>query len=418
MARVVPFSAVHYNTSRFGQDLTRFVAPPYDVIDQGMEKRLKEDRLNIAHITLGNENDAYQLSARRLDRWLDDEVLVREPDKAFYIYEQTFQSPDGTPIVRSGIIGLVQLEDLSKGDILPHEMTIQKHRADRLELMSAAKGDLEQIFMLYDDPTGEIEGVLQGSRKREELLRFVDSEGVHHRIIKMSEPDTIAKVSSILAKARLLIADGHHRYEVSLEYRDRMRAKDKPGGEMPYDFVLATLVSFRNPGLVIFPTHRLVRGLSEEEISGLTGKLEREFEIREYASPEELTKAIESSSAGAFGVWIGAKNLFMLASRKKDAKTASPLDGLSVFMLQERVLKAMLGFTQEMLDKKINIEYVKGTQASKAAMQSGEFQACFFVMPPSVQQVMEVARTGQRMPQKSTYFFPKIWSGTLIHLFR
>jgi uncharacterized protein (DUF1015 family) len=418
LARIVPFSAVHYNTSRFGQDLTRFVAPPYDVIDQGMEKRLKEDRLNITHITLGNENDAYQLSARRLDRWLDDEVFVRDPERAFYIYEQTFQSPDGTPRVRSGIVGLVQLEDLSKGGILPHEMTIQKHRSDRLELMTATKGDLEQIFMLYDDPTGEIEGILQGSRKREELLRFVDTDGVHHRIIKMSDAETVSRVSSILEKARLLIADGHHRYEVSLEYRDRMRAKDRPEGEMPYDFVLATLVSFRNPGLVIFPTHRLVRGLSEEEVSGLRTRLEREFEIKEYASPEELTKAVDSSSTGAFGVWIATKNLFMLASRKKDAQAASPLDGLSVFLLQERVLKAMLGFTQEMLDKKINIEYVKGTQASKAAMQSGEFQACFFVRPPSVQQVMEVARTGQRMPQKSTYFFPKIWSGTLIHLFR
>ena len=140
MATVIPFKAAHYNLDRYGRDVTRFAAPPYDVIDRAMERKLKEDRLNIAHITLGDEDDAYQVAARRLQRWLEDVVLVCESDECFFVYEQTFTSPEGSQRIRSGIIGLVMLEDFSKGTVMPHEKTIPKHKADRLELMRAVSG--------------------------------------------------------------------------------------------------------------------------------------------------------------------------------------------------------------------------------------------------------------------------------------
>jgi uncharacterized protein (DUF1015 family) len=148
LAKVVPFEAVRYNTSRFGRDVTRFVAPPYDVISPPMERKLKEDRLNITHITLGNQEDGYCVAARRLRTWLDDKVLVKDQGRSFYIYEQTFAGPDGLPRVRSGIIGLVKLEEFSKGVVMPHEKTIPKHKADRMALMKATRGDTEQIFLL------------------------------------------------------------------------------------------------------------------------------------------------------------------------------------------------------------------------------------------------------------------------------
>jgi uncharacterized protein (DUF1015 family) len=142
LATVIPFKAVHYNLDRYGREVTRFVAPPYDVIDRPMERRLKEDRLNIAHITLGGEDDKYAVAARRLKRWLEDEVLVCESEDSFFVYEQTFTTPEGGQRVRSGIIGLVKLEDFSEGTIMPHEKTIPKHKADRLELMRAFEGDI------------------------------------------------------------------------------------------------------------------------------------------------------------------------------------------------------------------------------------------------------------------------------------
>ncbi len=418
MARVLPFEAVHYNTTRFGKDLTRFVAPPYDVIDPILERRLKEDRLNITHVTLGGEQDKYCLAARRLKTWLDDKVLTKDSGKGFYIYEQTFAGLDGLPRVRSGIVGLVRLEEFSKGIVLPHEKTIPKHKADRMELMEAVRGDVEQIFMLYDDASGEIEDILRTSKVREEELRFIDPEGVQHRIIRISDEYLLEKITHLFDHARLLIADGHHRYETSLEYRDAMRKKEGQGPEdKPYDYIMATLVGFKNLGLLVYPTHRLVSGVREELITGLPKMLAEEFELKEFDKPDTLAQAVEDSKHEAFGLWVPSTKTCVLATRRKHGPSANPMDDLPVYIVQEHVLKKMLGYTADMIDKKVNIEYVKGTDQTKAAMKSGEHQACFFVKPPSVQQVMAIAQSGQKMPHKSTYFYPKIWSGTLMYLF-
>lgn len=418
MAKVIPFRAVRYNTERFGKDLARFVAPPYDVIDGVMERRLKEDRLNITHITLGDENDRYAIAARRLRTWLDDGVLVKDADTCFYIYEQTFSTPDGAPRMRSGIVGAVKLEEFSKGIIMPHEKTIPKHKADRLQHVCAMAGNTEQIFLLYDDPTEGVEAILSDARKREEVMRFVDPEGVHHRIVKISQPELVSRISKLLEPAKLLIADGHHRYETALEYRNTMRAKDNSKeGEVPYDYIMATLISFRNPGLVVFPTHRLIKEVDPKLIQKLPKALEEEFVLKKMQGADELAEAVERSPVPAFGVWIPATRTYIYAIPKNKEKSEDPMQDLPVFMVQERVLKRFLGYTSEMLDTKINIEYVKGTGPTKYAMASGEFQACFFVKPPSVEHVMAVAEAGQKMPHKSTYFFPKIWSGTLLYLF-
>ena len=416
MVKVTPFGAYHYNISRFGKDVTRFVAPPYDVIDGSLEKSLKDDRLNITHITLGNEDDSYEVATRRMCRWLHDEVLVHDKEDSFYVYEQTFQSPDKNPRVRSGIIGLVKLEDFSTGMVLPHERTIPKHKADRMELLSAVKGNTEQIFMLYDDPSGKIEEMLQSVRKREELLRFLDNEGVHHRIIRIAEKDLIEKISSAMVPLKLLIADGHHRYETSLEYRDRMRAKDDHVDEdRPYDFVMATMVSFRNPGLVIYPTHRIVSGIDDATLDSLQKSLREDFDMVKSDGPEELADQISRGPDGAIGIWMPKKSLTLIAKSKGDLPKDN-MERLSVRILQEKILKKRLGFTQDMLDKKVNIDYIKGTDTVMKIMSEGEHEICFFVKPPSADQVLAVAETGEKMPQKSTYFFPKIWSGTLLYL--
>lgn len=417
MARVVPFQAYRYNTKRFGKDVTRLVSPPYDVIDKCLEKKLKDDRINVSNIILGDEGDAYTVAARRLQRWLEDGVLVEDEDKCFYIYEQKFSGFDGSPRVRSGIIGLVKLQDFSEGVVMPHEKTIPKHKADRLELMCAAKGDVEQVFLLYDDPSEEIETMLLQARKKEEELRFLDSEGVHHRLVKISDPKMVERMSRLFEPVNLLIADGHHRYETALEYKRMVRSKTNDKGELPCDFIMATLVSFRNPGLVIYPTHRLVQNVQPALLEKLPKALEEEFEVDHFPGPDELAEAVELSSRHAFGVWIPTTNTLIRAIPKADASASNPLEDLPVWIVQEKVLKKLLGFTPEMLDTKVNIDYVKGTAPTKEAMGTGEYQACFFVKPPTVQQVMAVAQSGQKMPHKSTYFFPKIWSGTLFYLF-
>ncbi len=417
MATVIPFKAVHYNVDRYGREVTRFVAPPYDVIDRAMERRLKDDRLNIAHITLGGEDDKYAVAARRLQRWLEDQVLVCESEDCFYVCEQTFTTPEGGQRVRSGIIGLVKLEDFSDGTVMPHEKTIPKHKADRLELMKAVEGDIEQIFLLYDDPSGRLEALLSETRRRDAEMVFSDTDGVRHRIIRVSDQSKVEAIRQSFQPAKLLIADGHHRYETALELRDEMRAKLRPKGPLACDFVLATLVSFRNPGLVIYPTHRLIQKVDPGLLRDLPDRLKQEFDLKECDSADALASAVEHAKGKAFGVWIIDPETYLFAA-PKDAKSATnPIEDLPVWIVQEKVLKELLGYSDHMLDTKINIEYVKGTGPTKELMESGEYQACFFVKPPTVDQVMAVAQTGQKMPHKSTYFFPKIWSGSLLYLF-
>ncbi len=416
MATVVPFAAHRYNTERFGRDVKRLVSPPYDVVDGCLERRLKEDRLNIAHIILGDESDSYAIAARRLRTWLEDEVVVKESGKCFYLYEQTFTSPEGHQRVRSGLVGLVKLEDFSKGIVLPHEKTIPRHKADRMELMCAVRGDVEQIFLLYDDPSNKIEGMLAEARKQEEELRFFDPEGVQHRIVRITDPAALGSITELFGPVKLLIADGHHRYETSVEYRDRRRSEDRPAGEEPYDFIMATLVSFRNPGLVVYPTHRLIQGVDPVLLRQLPKELERDYELKACRNPDELADFVEKTKGRVFGLWIPSTQTHLLAVPRY-AESKNPIEDLPVWIVQEKILKGMLGYTSEMLDTKVNIEYVKGTDPTKETMSTGEYQACFFVKPPTVEQVMRVAQTGQKMPHKSTYFFPKIWSGTLLYLF-
>jgi len=417
LAIVIPFKAVHYNLDRYGREVTRFVAPPYDVIDRPMERRLKDDRLNITHITLGGEDDKYAVAARRLQRWLEDEVLVCESEDCFFVYEQTFATPDGGQKTRSGIIGLVRLEDFSNGTVMPHEKTIPRHKADRLELMQAVEGDIEQIFLLYDDPSGKLESLLAETKKMETEMIFTDTDGVRHRIIRISDQSKIDEIKKSFEPAKLLIADGHHRYETALEHRNELRAKQCPAGSVACDYVLATLVSSHNPGLVIYPTHRLIQKVDPELLKGLPERLEEEFVLKKCDSPDDLAKAVEHSKGKALGVWIIEPETYLLATPKSAFDAVNPIEDLPVWIVQERVLKRLLKYSDHMLDTKINIEYVKGTGPTKELMESGEYQACFFVKPPTIEQVMAVAQTGQTMPHKSTYFYPKIWSGPLLYLF-
>ena len=416
LVRVIPFNAVYYNNMRFGNDVRRFVAPPYDVIDARSERTLKEDRLNVTHLTLGDEQDEYAVVAKRLRRWLNDEVLVRDPEKSLYLYEQTFQGDDGVVRMRTGIVAAVRIEEPSSGVILPHENIIPKHKADRLALMSALRGNSEQIFLLYDDPTGEVERTIDECRKSEEVLRFIDDSGVHHRIVRISDEGTVSKITNILQHQKALIADGHHRYETAREYRMTAVQKSGKTSEQPCEYVLSTLVSFRNPGLVINPTHRLVKEIDQGLLSTFEDRLAKEFKMTRFDSPDTLVAALRDAPDTAFGVWCPSLDMTVLAE-PKEIQGDGPLDSLSVYVLQERVLKGMLGFTTEQLDKKVNIDYVKEVASAEAEVGSGKHAMCMFVKPPTVEQVMAVAKAGMKMPHKSTYFYPKIWSGTILYLF-
>jgi len=419
VARIAPFRGVHYNVDRFGKDVTRFVAPPYDVIDSRLERRLKADRLNITHITLGDEGDQYLTASKRLRHWFEDKVLVADRDDAMYVCEQSFVAPDGMPRIRSGLVCAVRLEEFSKGVVLPHERTMPKPLADRMTLLKAVGGHTEQVFMLYDDPSSAVGEDLQALRKREELVRFLDSDGVQHRLVKISDRNSIDALSAAMNPLKLLIADGHHRYETALEYSKAggHGAFSEGGQERPHDFVLATLVSSGDPGLVLHPVHRLVAA-GASKLETLPASLGNEFYIEKLAGADELAHAVERAPEGAFGVWIPSAQTHLLAQPGPGGASGDALEKLSVWQLQEKVLKGALGMSQQAIDGKTGLEYAKGTAAAKELIASGEFDACFFVKAPTIGQVMAVAESGRLMPQKSTYFYPKMWSGAVMSFFR
>jgi len=419
VARIAPFRGVHYNVDRFGKDITRFVAPPYDVVDSRLERKLKADRLNIAHITLGDEGDQYLTASKRLRHWFEDKVLVADRDSAMYICEQSFVAPDGRPRVRSGLVCAVRLEEFSKGVVLPHERTMPKPLADRSTLLKAVGGHTEQVFMLYDDPSSTVGKDLQALRKREELVRFTDPDGVQHRLVKISSRDSIDALSAALEPVKLLIADGHHRYETALEYgKEGARGAFSEGRqEQPRDFVLATLVSSGDPGLVLHPVHRLVTATASK-LEALPASLGDEFDIEKHAGADELAEAVERAPEGAFGVWVPSAHINLLVQPGPGGVSGDALEKLSVWQLQEKVLKGALGMSQQAIDTKTGLEYAKGTAAAKEQIASMEFDACFFVKAPTMGQVMAVAESGRLMPQKSTYFYPKMWSGAVMSFFR
>jgi uncharacterized protein (DUF1015 family) len=418
VAKIAPFRGTHYNVGRFGKDVTRFVAPPYDVIDPRLERRMKQDRLNIAHITLGDEGDGYRTAAKRMKRWLEDKVLVADHDRAMYVYEQSFASPRGDPLVRSGLVCAVRLEEFSKGAVVPHERTMPKHRADRLALLKTVNGHTEQVFMLYEDPESTVGGEIRAWRKREEFVRFVDHEGVQHRLVKVSDPGSIDALSAAIEPMKLLIADGHHRYETALEYSRHLSGGSLSGsrGDQPHDHVLATLVSSDDPGLVLYPVHRLVRA-SASRLEALPTLLGDEFEVEKLQDADVTARAVEAAPEGAFGVWVPKAGLHMLARPRQGRLPEDALERLSVWQLQEKVLKGALGMSQQAIDNKTGLEYAKGSLVAEEQMAAGGFDACFFVKAPTVGQVMAVAESGRLMPQKSTYFYPKIWSGAVMSLF-
>lgn len=418
MARIAPFCGVHYNVDRFGKDITRLVAPPYDVIDSRLERRLKADRLNIAHITLGDEGDQYRTVAKRLSRWFEDKVLVHDREDLMYVYEQSFVAPDGRPRVRSGLVCAVKLEEFSGGEVLPHERTMPKPRADRMALLRAVGGHTEQVFMLCDDPSSAVSNEVQALRKREEFVRFIDPDGVQHRLVRISDRGSIDAVSAAVADLKLLIADGHHRYETALEYSREMGqgASSEGGQRRPHDYVLATLVSSGDPGLVLYPVHRLVKA-STSKLEALPGVLKDEFEIENLPGVDALADAVEGAPEGAFGVWAPGARLHLLARPRPGKISGDALEKLSVWQLQEKVLKGALGMSQQAIDHKAGLEYAKGAAVAQEQMASEEFDACFFVKVPTVDQVMAVAKSGRLMPQKSTYFYPKMWSGAVMSFF-
>ena len=415
MADVQPFPAVHYDLQRAGS-LQVVAAPPYDVIDTAQRAELvARSPYNVVEIDLpepGPEWDRYRHAADTLQEWKREGVLVADTEPTLWAMTQDYTAPDGRSATRHAILARVRVEDYGAGRVRPHERTQPGPKQDRLDLTRATRHNLSPIFSLTSsDAWPHVDSATRG----EPWGEITDDDGTVHRVWPIDDRSVHEAVAAELANAELLIADGHHRYETARAYRDEI------GGEGPHNYTLMALTGLDDPGLTVFPTHRL--------LSGLAGELERQehlanglrelFEVSEVAD-DELDPAGEEG-LGVFG-YIDSHFQRAFRLRLKDtAELDRILEGrpesyrrLDVAILESLVLTGILGLSEEDIAAKRGIGYAKSIDDVEAAL-AGDYDAAFVLRPTPVEQVREVASAGETMPPKSTYFFPKILSGIVFN---
>lgn len=417
-----PFRALRY-APELGARLDQLIAPPYDVISEEHRRVLaSRDPHNIVHLDLpraGAGENPYEASGRLLRSWVCEGVLVRDQRPAFYACEQRYRAPSGAERIRRGLFARLRLEPFGTGSVIPHERTLESPRLDRQHLLGATRTCLSPVFMLHPDAGGDVARAL-ADLPPETLPETRDDEGTVIRLNRIVQPDRVAFFQTRLQKEWLLIADGHHRYESSLAYRDQRRAAGQPDA----DFALVFMCSLQDAGLSIFPIHRLVRPIVRVDPAELRRRLEGAFELTLVEDGRALMKRVESRSRQEvmFGFVFGGEKRFWVARWVEGAGLDRPgmaaipdaLRRLDVILLHRLVLEEGLGITLEDQARQTHLDYVKDADSLFAKVADGQGSVGILLNPTRIEQVIEVARRGLRLPQKSTFFYPKVPTGLVL----
>jgi uncharacterized protein (DUF1015 family) len=444
MALVQPFRAFRYNpaVADFGKVLTQ----PYDKISPAMqEKYYAADPHNLIAIEKGRavkddnpQSNVYTRAAASLNRWIGEHVIQQDPAPAFYAYTREYDVP-GTSLrrTRRGFIGLGKLEDYSANVIFRHEHTLSGPKADRLELLRHTRTHTGQLFMLYSEPHRQVDAVLeQAQSAAAPVTELTDEYGVVHRLWMIADPHQIVSIQNAMANQKLVIADGHHRYETSLNFRNESRTRaGKLIPDAPYEFSMMTFINTRSEGLTILPTHRVVANLRDFSWSAIRRYLEPWFATEVFAfegesqRQEVAEKFLRQLSAAkaqrAIGVYPAPESgyrAFYLITLRAEADIAQILPGLSplqreldVVLLHQGILEPALGITPHAVASESNLSYKREAAAALDAVDRGAAQVAFLLNPVDVDLVVKVATAGEVMPQKSTDFYPKLLSGITMY---
>ena len=408
MARIFPFQPYRYST-RAGR-LSDLVTQPYDKISPEMRARyLGLNAHNLVRIILGerlpsddSKTNVYTRAAGYLSDWIAQGVLVREQEPCLFAYFQDFCVPDtGERLSRRGFIGLGAVEDYSAGVVYRHEQTLSGPKQDRLELLRHTHTHFGQIFMLYPDPEREVDQLLEKCSQATPDDAVVDEYGAEHRLWKISDAARIAAICGRMADKRLLIADGHHRYETALAFRN-----ENPGLAGAAR-VMMTFVNMYSPGLKILATHRLVSGLANFDAAEFLSRASGAFHVEEVRSPDDLQSMWQGAPRGTLGAATGGR-LYLLRLRE-------PSEKLDVPILHESLLEEVLGISEEAVRAERNLHYVRGLDKAIEAARLGDAQIAFLLRPTPVEDVARISFSGGVMPQKSTDFYPKLLSGLTLY---
>ena len=428
-----PFKGIVYDWDKL-EDVGPALAPPYDVINPDQQEALYQSHPhNVVRLILGKQSaedsdsdNRYTRAARDLADWMEQGILRPYPEPALYIYSQEYKI-EGARLNRTGFICRLKLEDYDQGKVFPHERTLSGPKTDRLNLTRACKTNFSQIFGLYEDPQLTLDALFEEATKNTNPAVEAEQDGVIHRMWPVTDKAIIEKVQTFMADKDMVIADGHHRYETALNYRNERR-EQAGGASGDYDYGLVFLSNTNGQGFTVLPTHRFVlktEKSAEEALATLAGN----FEISEERQVTEDSVAnfmAELKSAGeqtvAFGMYTGGGAMRLLRM-KKDAQPPSPPGGekiealrwLDVTILQELILSRALDITREKVEAGGHIYYTIHADLAMRKVDEGAAKMAFLMNPTGIGQVMDVARGGGTMPQKSTYFYPKLISGLVFN---
>ncbi len=410
MATVKPFQPYRY-TQKAG-DPANLVTQPYDKISPAMQaKYLAASPYNLVRIILGEKspsdnetNNCYTRAAAHLKDWIGEGILAPDPVPAFYAYSQEFTVPDTHErATRQGFIGLGKVEDYSANIVHRHEQTLSGPKKDRMQVLTHTRAHFGHIFMLYPDPQQAIDRVLGEAEQGTPVLDMVDDYGVRNRLWPIADAATVAKMEAVMADKKLLIADGHHRYETALAY-----SKDHPN-DPAAQFVMMTFVNMHSPGLRILATHRVLRNLSGFNEDELLKRAFDQWKVTTYPSSGDLKRAMQHPDPAnvRIGMVTSSGDNLLSRPRKKDE--------LDVPVLHQEVLTGLLKITEEAVRDEHFITYVRGIDAAAAEVREKGAQVAFLLDPTPIDDIARIAFGGGVMPQKSTDFFPKLLSGITIY---
>jgi uncharacterized protein (DUF1015 family) len=430
MLRVAPFHGVFYSQKKI-RDLSKVITPPYDVISkEEQEKLYKKSPYNFVRLDLSQEPGSYDAVAQTFNEWQTQGVLERDATAAIYFLAHQFKLKDGGQKLRHGFLALAELQDFSTGEIRPHERTLDAPKEDRLKLMLACQAQLSPIFVLYTQSKQTVNHLLAVAV--EGLAPFMEVEqdnGDVCRLWRITEREIVQKVQQEMKDQSLLIADGHHRYEATLNYRNRMRAERGAwNGREPFNYVMTYFANMNDDNVVILPTHRLVRGYAAKPFMELEGALQSHFIIEQYPKTAEgrasFLKALKAAAKKHRVIGASFKRdprylILRLKSKKTMQRLAKdlsvPLRELDVSTLHVLILEHILGMAPEQQVSEGNIRYTQDEEAALQSLEKEDYQAAFILNATKKEEILAIVSAGEKMPQKSTYFYPKLLSGMIVN---
>jgi uncharacterized protein (DUF1015 family) len=426
MIEIKPFRGVIYNKNKIA-DFDLVTAPPYDVISSKERDELyKKNEYNIIRLILGKEynsddkrNNRYSRAANFIEKWMKKDVLIRDEKPCLYVYLQEFKDLQTKKIVkRLGFIARFKLQEFSKKNIFPHELTLSKPKADRFKLIKATSSNYSPVFSLYSDKNKKAEQIIKKVLKRKPFLKVKDDNHTLHKLYKVSDEKVINSITKSLKNKKLFIADGHHRYETALNYKKHIAKDGKRSKEIEADSTLMYLTNVNSPGLKIYPIHRSLRNLSEKVIENLNDKLSKFFHIKKVKSKNEMLKMVLCSKPKdyIFGLYFQKDFCVLklkdrsLPAKAAGKKKASKVDKLNVSLLHNLVIDKILK-----ADFEDDVYYMKNPDSIIRETNKRKNRLGLFLAPIKAEEIIEVALNNERMPRKTTYFYPKLYSGLVIN---